>query len=119
MKSEDFRGRFSWPWLIAKKLDMPPAVSDGRCVRFALRQLKKRAGVSLTSPTRLRHNPSLRKYVHGERVLAQPTTSERRFPVSFCSVSLRDHRRYGIDAIRGLSRPRVAFSVCLPKSKSG
>jgi hypothetical protein len=93
MKSEDF----SWPIFVAladrKKLDMPPAVVDARCVGFVLRQLKKRAGVSLTSPTRLRHNPSLRKYVHGERVLAQPTTSERRFPVSFCSVSLRDHRK--------------------------
>jgi hypothetical protein len=50
------------------------------CVRFVLRRLKKGAGVALTSKERLRHNPLVRKYVHGERVLAQPTTSEWRSP---------------------------------------
>jgi hypothetical protein len=56
--------------------DTSLALVDARCVRFVLRQLKKGAGVSLTSKVRLRHNLGVRKYVHGERVLAQPTTSE-------------------------------------------
>ena len=47
---------------------------------FVLRRLKKGASVALTSKQRLRHNPLVRKYVHGERVLAQPTTSEWRSP---------------------------------------
>src|SRR5215468_5522469 len=48
--------------------------------------LKKGAAVALTSLERLRHNPFPRKYVHGERVLAQPMTSEWRPPGSFCNV---------------------------------
>jgi hypothetical protein len=57
-------------------MDTSLAVVDVRCVRFGLRQLKKGARVSLTSPERLKHNCDLRKYVDDERVLAQPTTSE-------------------------------------------
>jgi len=76
-----------------KKLDMSPSVVDVRCVRFVLRQLKKRAGVSLTSPTRLRHNPSLRKYVHGEEFSHSRRRLSDDLQVSFCNVSLRDHRK--------------------------
>jgi len=57
-------------------LDELLIVVDVRCVRFVLRQLKKGAGVSLTSPERLKHNLPPRKYVDDERALAQPTTSE-------------------------------------------
>jgi hypothetical protein len=46
------------------------------CARIVLRPLKKGAAVTLTSLERLRHNPFPRKYVHCERVLAQPMTSE-------------------------------------------
>jgi hypothetical protein len=37
---------------------------------------KKVAGIRLTSPVTLRHNQFVRERVHGERVLAQPMTSE-------------------------------------------
>jgi hypothetical protein len=46
------------------------------CARIVLLPLKKGAVVALTTPKRLRHNPFPRKYVHDERVLAQPMTSE-------------------------------------------
>jgi hypothetical protein len=46
------------------------------CARIVLRPLKKGAAVTLTSLERLRHNHFSRKYVHCERVLAQPMTSE-------------------------------------------
>jgi hypothetical protein len=53
---------------------------DAICARIVRRQLKKVPSSQLTSPERLRHNSFPGKYVHDERVLAQPMTSERRPP---------------------------------------
>src|SRR6185437_511928 len=48
----------------------------GATARIVRRPLKKVSPSQLTSPERLRHNSLPGKYVHDERVLAQPTTSE-------------------------------------------
>jgi hypothetical protein len=77
--------------------------------------LKKGAGLALTSPVTLRHNHLVRECVHGERVLAQPMTPECDLKISFCNVTYATIDSSGIDAIRGLFGPRVAFFVCLPK----
>ena len=85
------------------------------CAGIVLRTLKKGAAVALTSLQRLRHNPLSRKYVHGERVLAQPMTSEWR-PPGFV-LQRKTHATIianGSEAIRGPRRPRVALFVCLP-----
>jgi hypothetical protein len=80
---------------------------------------KKGASLTLTSPVTLRHNRFVRECVHGEKVLAQPMTSERR-PPKFRSAApaYATIDSSGIDAIRGLFGPRVAFFVCLPQDKN-
>jgi hypothetical protein len=50
------------------------------CATFELSALKKGAGISLTRLATLRHNQIVRESVHGEKVLAQPMTSEWRLP---------------------------------------
>lgn len=67
--------KLAWHQLVATAAIHPP-ISFRACTAIVLRQLKKGAGVRLTSPERLRHNPFARKYLHGERVLAQPMASE-------------------------------------------
>jgi hypothetical protein len=69
-----------------KNVDLSPCIIDPHCASFVLRQHKKRAGLALTRLATLRHNHPVREYVHGERVLAQPMTSERR-PARFRSAT--------------------------------
>ena len=71
-KVREFASRYSVATRSIRRLSS----SMRDCARIVLRPPKKGADVTLTSLETLRHNPFPRKYVHGERVLAQPTTSE-------------------------------------------
>jgi hypothetical protein len=74
-------------WLLHEQARVPRhstrEMSIGRLVhQTALRvicaiQLKKGAGVALTTPMMLRHNCDQGEDMHDERVLAQPMTPER------------------------------------------
>jgi hypothetical protein len=59
-----------------KNVDLSPCIINLRCASFVLPPHKKGASVSLTRLAALRHNNFVRECVHGERVLAQPMTSE-------------------------------------------
>jgi hypothetical protein len=52
-------------------------VSSGSAARLlCCTVLKKGAGIALTRLATLRHNQTVREYVHCEKVLAQPMASE-------------------------------------------
>ena len=53
-----------------------PCIVNLRCASFGLRRIKKVLASALTRLATLRHNIFVRECVHGERVLAQPMTSE-------------------------------------------
>src|SRR5882724_6103268 len=69
-----------------------PLVSSIGTARHSCYPHKKGAGFALTRLATLRHNNLVRECVHGERVLAQPMTSERRLPSFVLQRNLRDHR---------------------------
>jgi hypothetical protein len=59
-----------------KKPDLSRRIVKWCCASFGLFALKKGAGIALTRLAALRHNQMVREYVHCEKVLAQPMTSE-------------------------------------------